>query len=180
MDTKKVVRVVLVLLFCPLLGQCRKTHPSEAGTQGAARPSPSPVEPDLAPLEAAAPGESVELAAYVVPGKTTLFEFYSRRCAHSAEMAPVMQFLAEQRGDLAIRQVDIDRADAEEIDFDSPIAEQYEVHATPSFRIYDADGALIASGSAAKDIVRQWYNDARLGERAEQLPDIAERYEKRE
>jgi len=40
----------------------------------------------------------------------------------------------------------------------------------------DANGALMAEGSAAKDQVRQWYQDAQLVERAEQLPGVADRY----
>lgn len=175
MNRRVAGRVSIALAAC-LLSHCGGAAPPGVQASPSARRTPAVIEPDLGSFEGGAPGENADLAAFVVRGKTTLYEFYSPRCEHSQKMAPVMEYLAAHRGDLAIRLVDIDRPEATEVDFDSPIAEQYEVSATPSFRIYDAEGALVASGSAAKDLVRQWYQDAQLGERAEQLPGVTERY----
>lgn len=169
-------RVALAVAVGALLCHCSRSSPQDARSSPSPRATPSPVEPDLERLNASAPGETLELASHLVPGKLTLFEFYSSRCEHSQAMQPVMEYLAARRGDLAIRQVDIDRPDAGEPDFDSPLAEQYAVEATPSFRLYDAVGTLVAEGTAAKDQVRQWYQDEQLGERAERLPGVSDRY----
>jgi len=169
-------RCVGLALVASLLTNCSGSAPHGAQASPSPQPTPSAITPDLAHLKDGHPGESLELSSYVVPGKTTLFEFYSERCQHSAKMAPVMAYLAAHRGDLAVRQVDNDRPDAAEVDIDSPLAEQYGISETPSFRIYDPEGALIADGSAAKDQVRQWYQESQLFEHAEQLPGIAERY----
>jgi thiol-disulfide isomerase/thioredoxin len=110
------------------------------------------------------PGQKLELEKYVVKGKTTLFEFYSGHCPACDEMAPILKYLSRRRAGLAIRQVLIDRPNATEIDFDSPLAEQYRLQTTPSFQIHDPSGALIAEGKAAKALVRAWYQEAQAAD----------------
>ena len=133
---------------------------------------------DLRQVNEARPGEALDLGPHLSRSRTTLVEFYSDRCPPCREMERVMEYLAEQNRDLAIRRVDIDRRGASGIDFDSPLAEQYRVEAVPSFRIYDPQGRLVAEGSAAKDRVREWYSQAQLFEHAEDpgMKSISDRY----
>lgn len=154
------------------------------GGRPATDPSPQAQEPppDLRVANSGRPGEALDLRAHLSKDRTTLVEFYSDQCPPCREMLRVMEYLAGQRRDLAVRRVDIDRRGHSGIDFDSPLAEQYAIEAVPAFRIYTPDGRMTAQGKAAKDQVRQWYSDAQLVERAER-PDmkaISERYRQEE
>lgn len=134
-------------------------------------------DPDIETINEDNPGEALTLDRFIVRGKTTLFEYYSEHCQGSREMARVMDYLARAKADLAIRKVDIDRDGAAGIDFDSPLAEQHEIHVTPYFRIFGPDGRLLAEGDEAKGFVRNWYSEEQLAERIEKLPpEIRDRY----
>lgn len=130
---------------------------------------------DLAVVNPETPGERVELIDHLAPGRITLFEFYSDQCSPCIQMRPILEFLAEQRRDIAVRKVNIDREGHRGIDFDSPLAEQYQVDTVPSFVIYNQEGRLTHSGDTAKDQVRQWYTDARMMEKAD--PELLKQYE---
>lgn len=154
------------------------------GGRPATEPSPQAAEPppDLRIANAARPGEALDLQSHLSKDRTTLVEFYSDQCPPCREMERVMEYLAQQKRDLAVRRVNIDRRGHAGIDFDSPLAEQHGIDAVPAFRIYSPQGRLVASGTEAKDQVRQWYSDAQLVERAER-PDmrgISERYREQE
>lgn len=163
--------LVAVILFVAVLSGC--------GGKPAAKETP--IIPDMQVANADRPGEAIALSALLVPGKTTLVEFYSVHCEHSPKMVPVLELLAAKQANLAIRQVNIDRRTATDIDFDSPVAEQFAVKKVPSFRIYDENCQLKAEGDAAKDEVKAWYAQAQMFDRAESDPatkKIMERYEK--
>jgi thiol-disulfide isomerase/thioredoxin len=130
----------------------------------------APVAPDIKVVNGEAPGARCDLKAHVVVGKRTLFEFYSDQCAPCAQMAPIMEFLAETSSDLAIRKFNIGRPGHQGIDFDSPLCEQHDISAVPYFHIYDATGRLVATGDTAKDTVREWYNAALIAKHAEADP----------
>lgn len=49
-------------------------------------------------------------------------------------------------GDVAVVIVEINRSGVRGIDWKSPVAEEYELSFIPYFRIYDAEGKLVADG----------------------------------
>ena len=168
------MRILVVLLLLAGLA---------CGGRPAAGPSPQAPEPpaDLALVNGDRPGEILDLGQHLAKDRTTLVEFYSDQCPPCREMERVMEYLAEQNRELAIRRVDIDRRGHQGIDFDSPLAEYYQVHAVPSFRIYSKQGRLVARDEAAKDQVRQWYSEAQLFEHADDpsMRGISEQYRKK-
>lgn len=86
-------------------------------------------------------GEEVDLAALAVPGKITVFDFTSKYCGPCMAMRPMLQRLAvERRDDIAMVFVDINRPEVQGIDWQSPVAKQYEIRSIPHFRVYDAEG----------------------------------------
>lgn len=131
----------------------------------------TPVTPDLEIANAAHPGERLELSSIAVKGKTTLCEFYSDNCPPCKQMEPVLEFLASRRPDLAIRRVNIDRPGQQQIDFHSPLAEQWRVESVPSFCVYDDQAKLVAQGDEAKDQVKTWYSQAQMFQQAEANPE---------
>lgn len=52
--------------------------------------------------------------------------------------------------------VNIDRPESSGIDFHSPVAEQFDIHSVPKFRIYDERGNLFSTDEEAKRQVKDW------------------------
>lgn len=150
------LRYVLVTL---LLCGC-----SRSGDQLPASPAP----PDLQTANASRPGERVELEKVLVPGKSTVVELYSDNCPPCRQMAPVVERIASAHPEVAFRKLNIDRSGMQQIDFDSPLAQQLQVHSVPAFRVYDDHGKLTAEGDEAKEQMRTWYNQAQTFDQARQ------------
>jgi thiol-disulfide isomerase/thioredoxin len=98
-------------------------------------------------------GDPINLADYLVPGKTTIFDFYSDYCPPCMRIAPRMEKLHETRDDVAVVKVNINRPDIKGIDWDSPVARQYGLQSIPHFKIFSPDGKLVAEGDEAYDKV---------------------------
>ena len=102
-------------------------------------------------------GKEVNLADYVVPGKTTIFDFTSEFCPPCRAIAPHVEKLHETRDDIAVVSVDINRPGIKGIDWSSPVARQYKMQSIPHFKVYGPDGKLLAEGDAARKMVTAWF-----------------------
>lgn len=106
-------------------------------------------------------GKEINLADYLVPGKTTVFDFSSKYCGPcQAYNEPLVQLHA-QRADIAVVKVDINRPETKGIDWKSPVAQQFKLQSIPHFKVYGPDGKLIAEDvaggpSPARKIVNQY------------------------
>jgi thiol-disulfide isomerase/thioredoxin len=89
-------------------------------------------------------GTAVNLADYVVPGKTTIFDFTSKYCGPCQAYNQPLHDLHARRADVAVVKVDINRPDVPRIDWQSPVARQYDLHSIPHFKVYGPDGKLVA------------------------------------
>ena len=103
-----------------------------------------------------AKGQEVNVADYLVPGKITIVDFYSEYCPPCRAIAPKLVNLHKSRDDIAVVKVDINRPGVKGIDWESPVAQQYQLHSIPHFKIYGPDGKLQAEGDAAYDQVQKW------------------------
>lgn len=105
-------------------------------------------------------GERVKLADYMVPGKITVFDFYSDYCGPCVQVAPALDELHRKRGDIVVVKVDINRPGMKRIDFSSPVAQQYALRSIPHFKVYGPDGKLLADdaegGQKARRMVMGW------------------------
>jgi hypothetical protein len=52
--------------------------------------------------------------------------------------------------------VDINRPEIHRIDWESPVAEQYELRSLPYFKIYSPEGKLLVEGQEARQVVDNW------------------------
>ena len=102
-------------------------------------------------------GQKVALADYLVPGKTTVFDFTSEFCPPCRAIAPMMEQLHKTRADIAVVKVDINRPGFKGIDFYSPVARQYRLESIPHFKVFGPDGKLRAEGVEARKIVIDWF-----------------------
>lgn len=96
-----------------------------------------------------APGQQIEIAKYVVPGKINVFDFYSKYCGPCMAIAPYLEKLAGKRADVVVNKVDINRPAVAGIDWSSPVVRQYGLQSVPHFVIYDASGKKTAEGESA-------------------------------
>jgi len=101
-------------------------------------------------------GKEVTLADYLVPGKTTIFDFYSEYCPPCRAIAPRLEKLHMTRDDIVVVKIDINRPGVKGIDWKSPVARQYKLQSIPHFKVYDPDGNLKAEGDEAYELVNSW------------------------
>ncbi|MBS0664425.1 MAG: thioredoxin family protein [Verrucomicrobia bacterium] len=98
-------------------------------------------------------GERVNLRDWLVPGKTTIFDFTSQGCPPCRAIAPRLHQLHAERSDVAVVEVDLNRPGVRGIDWHSPVAQQFGLESIPHFKIYGPDGKLRAEGDEAYGIV---------------------------
>lgn len=108
------------------------------------------------------PGHTLDLQSLAVTGKTTLIDIYSPFCPPCLALAPLIEKLAANRPDLAIKRVNINRQEVQEIDWRSPLAQQYKIRQVPYFMIFDPQGQLVAEGQGAIPQVESWLQQAGL------------------
>ena len=78
------------------------------------------------------------------------------------QLAPIMAKLAAKRPDLAIKKVNINRPEVNGIDWQSPLAQQYQIRQVPYFMIFSPQGQLVAQGRDAVETVQRWLQEAGL------------------
>jgi len=105
-----------------------------------------------------AQGQKVNLADFLVTGKTTIFDFTSEYCPPCRGYAETLLALHQQGTNLAVVKVDINRPEYHLIDWDSPVALQYGLSdkGLPYFMIFGPDGKLMAEGPEARQQVNEW------------------------
>ena len=101
-------------------------------------------------------GAKVTLTDYLVPGKTTVFDFTSQYCPPCRAIAPRLEKLHETREDIVVVKVDINRPNVKGIDWDSPVAQQYNLQSVPQFKVYDPSGKLVSEGKPASQLIYGW------------------------
>jgi thiol-disulfide isomerase/thioredoxin len=108
------------------------------------------------------PGQTLEVKSLLVTGKTTLVDFYSPFCPPCVQLAPIIAQLAEKRPDLAVKKANINRPGVNGIDWQSPLAQQYQIRQVPYFMIFSPQGQLVAQGRDASETVQRWLNESGL------------------
>jgi thioredoxin 1 len=121
--------------------------------------APAPAAKPAKPLHISK-GTEVKLTDYLVPGKIVVFDFYSDYCGPCVQVAPALEKLHKTRDDIVVVKVDINRPNIKGIDWRSPVAQQYGLRSIPHFKVYGANGKLMAEdgeGTAkARQLVMGW------------------------
>ena len=119
-------------------------------------------------------GQTIVLTDFLVPGKTVVFDFTSKFCGPCQAFNEPLKLLHAKRADIVVVKVDINRANVQGIDWESPVAQQYGLHSIPHFKVYSPAGRLLAedkivfgadgspdyklSSSAGRKLVVGWIN----------------------
>lgn len=104
-------------------------------------------------------GERIEIADYLVPGQTVIVNFTSEFCPPCVAMAPHLTKLAEQRADILLVNVDINRPGVRGLDWQSPVAQQHGIRGVPYFKVFGPDGEIVADGAPARAMVLEWIGE---------------------
>ena len=105
-------------------------------------------------------GETITLAEHLVAGKTTIVDFTSEYCPPCRAYAEPLAELHAKRADVAVVKVDINRPGVKRIDWQSPVAKQFDLKSIPHFKVFGPDGRLVAEGNEARALVNRLISEA--------------------
>ncbi|MFB3902494.1 MAG: TlpA family protein disulfide reductase [Acidobacteriota bacterium] len=108
-------------------------------------------------------GEEIDVKDHMVRGQTTVFDFYSQYCPPCRAVSPLLEELDRRRPDLTVVKVDINRPGYVGIDWQSPVARQFEIQSVPHFKVYAPDGTLQAEGPAGYAVMALLLEEAGIG-----------------
>jgi hypothetical protein len=134
----------------PAAGQETPTGQETPADTGPAPP------PD--PLTSVGHGQEIDLAAHLVPGKTTIVLFSSNVAPCHRWEAYLRQLVAGRQDLVGVRVV-IDREGQAAPDFQSPLALQYKITQVPTLQIFGPDKKLQKEGTQAEEQVLQWLRE---------------------
>lgn len=109
-----------------------------------------------APLSSISNGDTIKVSEYLVAGKTVVFGFFSAfsapcPCSPCSKIDDPLAALQEERDDLVVIKVNIDRENASGIDWNSPVAQQFSLRRLPHFKIFGPDGVLLLQDGQKSD-----------------------------
>lgn len=107
-------------------------------------------------------GQLVQIEDYVRRGKTTVISFGSRSSPTCRALAPKLEELAAARPDLYIGTLEVNRPDAVEVDWNSPLSRHFRLRSLPHFKIFNAQGELEAEGEPARRILNKMLLEGEL------------------
>ncbi len=159
------VASAIILSACTSAPQSEVTQPQPPAPETSAPTTPQvtapPTEtPDVSVANQSNPGETLDIKACLGQDKYTIVDFSSEFCPSCRRISPVLHDLAKSRSDIAVRTLDINRTGVQGIDWDSPLAKQYDIHSIPQFKIFDTNGKLMAEGGDAKRQVMDWIHQS--------------------
>lgn len=103
-------------------------------------------------------GEPVMLEMCTVPGKITIFDFYSDGCPPCVRFAPILHAAVEKDPALALKVVDINRKGQKGIDWGSPVAKQHQLSGIPFLVVFDGNGTEVARGDGARVMLESYFS----------------------
>ncbi len=83
-------------------------------------------------------GKPLDIDLLMVPGGIMMFDFYADWCGPCKVLDPKLRSIAEAEENVYLRRINI-------LDWEKPIARQYDLRSIPSVWVYDGEGALVGS-----------------------------------
>ncbi len=98
---------------------------------------------------------SINIQKEIVKGKINIIDFYSPFCPPCKKIAPFLKKLDDQRRDIVVITIDINRPGVMGIDWKSPVAQQFNLKSIPYFIVISPFGKLMCEGKEAYSYVVQ-------------------------
>lgn len=101
-------------------------------------------------------GQQVDLKKHLVRGKVTIIDFYADWCGPCRLIAPMLEELAKSDPKIVLHKIDI-------INWQSPVAKQFNLGAIPHVQIYNGKGKLVGAVSGVDpDAIQTYVAKAKL------------------
>lgn len=98
---------------------------------------------------------SINLKKEIVKGKINIIDFYSVYSPRCKKIAPFIKKLDEQRQDVVVIKININREGVTGIDWKSPVVKQFNLNSIPYFIVISPWGKLMCEGTEAYNYVVQ-------------------------
>lgn len=98
---------------------------------------------------------SINLQKEIKRGKINIIDFYSVYCPPCNKIAPFLKKLDEARADIVLIRININREGVTGIDWQSPVAQQFNLENIPYFIVISPWGKLMYEGKEAYNYVVQ-------------------------
>jgi hypothetical protein len=152
---KKYAKGWLVFLFAlTLLSACSSHNGDELAV--AKMPKSQMQATEFLRLNEDKPGTPVDVQHYLVPGKYTIVEYLSPYDGLSVNIEQRLAQLCQVRRDIAVRIVNINRPEVQQVDWESPVIQYARIQKLPFIQIYDPNQSLRAQGRPAYQQVIEW------------------------
>ena len=89
-------------------------------------------------IQVIAHGQQVDIKQHLVRGKITIIDFYANWCGPCRQITPLLEQLAKSDPGIVLRKIDI-------INWQSPVAKQFNLDAIPHVQIYNRKGKLVGA-----------------------------------
>lgn len=99
------------------------------------------------------PGAPTDVRDHILRGKTNIVDFYSDYCPPCRRISPMLKKLDRKRDDIVVIKLDLNRPGVRGIDWNSPLARQYNIRSIPHFMIFNQNGELTHQGGSAMEQV---------------------------
>lgn len=86
-------------------------------------------------------GAAIDLPALLPKGKVTVVDFYADWCGPCRAIAPQLEALAKGDPRVAVVKVDI-------VNWDTPVANQFNLHSIPHMQVYDEAGRAVGKAGS--------------------------------
>jgi thioredoxin-like negative regulator of GroEL len=154
--TLAIIFAVALLAACSGSGNATDGQEQSSATQVTANDSGS--DKPAHPIRVSQ-GQEIQLADYAVTGQNVVFDFMSDYCPPCKQIAPYMDRLHAESGQVTVVKVDINRPGVRGIDWKSPVAAQFRLSSIPHFKVMDDKGNLVAEGDQAWEMVVGWLRE---------------------
>lgn len=157
--SKPLKQVMVLALGALVLTVPWASVPATAGDKGAGAADHGPDHPRFKVITG---GEKTDIKQFVVADKTTLIDFFSEYCPPCKRLSTELRKLVELKADLVVIKIDVNRPGVKKIDFDSPVATQYQLEKLPTLMIFEPGKDKPQTGDDASGTVAHWLLDNKL------------------
>jgi len=102
-------------------------------------------------------GAPVDITRHLVPGHVTIVDFYADWCGPCRQLSPSLEQMAQTDPEIALRKIDI-------VNWNTAVAQQYNIHSIPQVNIYNRAGDLVGTVTGANfENVKRYVAQAKTG-----------------
>jgi thiol-disulfide isomerase/thioredoxin len=99
-------------------------------------------------------GSNIDLKKVLVPGKTTIVDFYADWCGPCRKIGPRLEKMAKSDPAVFLRKIDI-------VNWNTPVVKQYKISSVPNIRVFDPNGRMVGQPSSNLNNIKDYVKTAK-------------------